>query len=160
MSTAIASMLWMRMMVADLLTRRLMPRADAGLHGSRTRHRREPTFASIMQAAARSPPRVSPVPAHAKGAPTTMTLADRVAIVTGAGHGIGSATALALARAGAHVAVVDIDKAAAEKTAADVTALGRRSLALGTDVRDLASIDKLARQRSDAFGRLDTLAIH
>src|SRR2546422_4230431 len=157
MSTAIASMLWIRMMVADLLTRRLMPRADAGLHGSRTRHRRQPTFASIMQAAARSPLGVSPVPAHAEGAPTTMTLADRVAIVTGAGNGIGSATALALARAGAQGAAVDIDKAAAEKTATDVAALGRRSLALATDVGDVAAIDKMVRQVTDAFGRIDTL---
>ena len=86
-----------------------------------------------------------------------MTLADRVAIVTGAGNGIGSATALALARAGADVAVVDIDKAAAEKTAADVAALGRRSLALATDVGDVAAIDKMVRQVTDAFGRIDTL---
>ena len=86
-----------------------------------------------------------------------MTLTDRVAIVTGAGNGIGSATALALARAGADVAVVDIDKAAAEKTAADVAALGRRSLALATDVGDVAAIDKMVRQVADAFGRIDTL---
>src|SRR5438876_3222339 len=88
---------------------------------------------------------------------TTMTLTDRVAIVTGAGNGIGSATALALARAGADVAVVDIDKAAAEKTAADVTTLGRRSLSVGADVGDVASIDKMVRQVTDAFGRIDVL---
>src|SRR5436309_13589119 len=88
---------------------------------------------------------------------TTMTLTDRVAIVTGAGNGIGSATALALARAGADVAVVDMDKAAAEKTATDVAALGRRSLALATDVGDVAAIDKMVRQVADAFGRIDTL---
>src|SRR3989449_11015025 len=86
-----------------------------------------------------------------------MTLADRVAIVTGAGNGIGSAPALALAGAGADVAVVDIDKAAAEKAAADVAALGRRSLALGTDVGDVASIDKMVGQVADAFGRIDAL---
>src|SRR2546425_372394 len=53
-----------------------------------------------------------------------MTLADRVAIVTGAGQGIGKATALALAQAGAHVAAVDIDQAAAEKTAAAIAGKG------------------------------------
>jgi NAD(P)-dependent dehydrogenase (short-subunit alcohol dehydrogenase family) len=86
-----------------------------------------------------------------------MTLADRVVIVTGAGHGIGRATALALARAGAHVAAVDIDHAAAEKTAAAVTALGRRGLPLATDVGDLASIDKMVRRVAEAFERIDVL---
>jgi NAD(P)-dependent dehydrogenase (short-subunit alcohol dehydrogenase family) len=85
------------------------------------------------------------------------TLTDRVAIVTGAGHGIGHATALALARAGADVAAVDIDKAAAEKTAAAVTAAGRKGLALAADVGDLASIDQMVGQVVQAFGRIDTL---
>ena len=84
-------------------------------------------------------------------------LADRVAIVTGAGHGIGRATALALAGAGAHVVAVDIDKPAAEKTAADVTAAGRRSLALETDVGDLGAIDKMVAHVVDAFGAVDVL---
>ena len=85
------------------------------------------------------------------------TLSDRVAIVTGAGHGIGEATALAFARAGADVAVVDIDKPAAEKIAAAVTALGRKSLAVPCDVGDLASIDAMVRQVVGAFGRIDAL---
>ena len=86
-----------------------------------------------------------------------MTLTDRVAIVTGAGNGIGRATAMALGQAGAHVAAVDIDHAAAEKTAAAVTALGHRSVAVGVDVGDVASIDKMVRQITDAFGRIDVL---
>jgi NAD(P)-dependent dehydrogenase (short-subunit alcohol dehydrogenase family) len=86
-----------------------------------------------------------------------MALGDGIAIVTGAGHGIGRATALALAQAGAHVAVADIDKAAAEKTAADVAAAGRRSLAVATDVGDLGSIDEMVRRVVDAFGHVDVL---
>jgi NAD(P)-dependent dehydrogenase (short-subunit alcohol dehydrogenase family) len=85
------------------------------------------------------------------------TLTDRVAIVTGAGHGIGHATALALAGAGADVVVVDIDKAAAEKTAAAVIAGGRRSLALATDVGDLASIDQMVSRVVETFGHIDAL---
>jgi NAD(P)-dependent dehydrogenase (short-subunit alcohol dehydrogenase family) len=85
------------------------------------------------------------------------TLSDRVAIVTGAGHGIGHATALALAAAGADVAAVDIDKAAAEKTAAAVTAVGRKSLAVATDVGDLASIDEMVGRVMQTFGRIDAL---
>jgi NAD(P)-dependent dehydrogenase (short-subunit alcohol dehydrogenase family) len=85
------------------------------------------------------------------------TPSDRVAIVTGAGHGIGHATALALAAAGADVAAVDIDKAAAEQTAAAVAAAGRRSLAVATDVGDVASIDRMVSQVVEAFGRVDVL---
>jgi NAD(P)-dependent dehydrogenase (short-subunit alcohol dehydrogenase family) len=85
------------------------------------------------------------------------TPTDRVAIVTGAGHGIGHATALALARAGAAVAAVDIDKAAAEKTAAALTAEGRRGLALAADVGELASIDQMVSRVVETFGRVDVL---
>jgi NAD(P)-dependent dehydrogenase (short-subunit alcohol dehydrogenase family) len=85
------------------------------------------------------------------------TLGDRVAIVTGAGHGIGHATALALAGAGADVAVVDIDKAAAEDTAAAVGALGRKSLVVATDVGDVPSIDRMVGQVVYTFGRIDVL---
>jgi NAD(P)-dependent dehydrogenase (short-subunit alcohol dehydrogenase family) len=85
------------------------------------------------------------------------TLTDRIAIVTGSGNGIGEATALAFARAGADVVSVDIDKVAAEKTAAAVTGLGRRSLAIACDVGDLASIDRMVTQVAGAFGRIDAL---
>jgi NAD(P)-dependent dehydrogenase (short-subunit alcohol dehydrogenase family) len=84
-------------------------------------------------------------------------LAEQVAVVTGAGNGIGRATALALARAGAQVAVVDVDAGAAKATAEAVAALGRRSLALDTDVGDLAAIDRMVQAVTGAFGRIDVL---
>jgi len=86
-----------------------------------------------------------------------MTLADRVAIVTGAGNGIGRATALALAQAGAHVVAVDVDAGAAKGAADAVAALGRRSLALDTDVGDLASIDQMVQHVVATFGHIDVL---
>jgi NAD(P)-dependent dehydrogenase (short-subunit alcohol dehydrogenase family) len=86
-----------------------------------------------------------------------MTLDDRVAIVTGAGNGIGKATALALAQAGAHVAAADVDAGAAKAAADAVAALGRRSLALDTDVGDLASIDQMVQHVMATFGRIDIL---
>jgi len=85
------------------------------------------------------------------------TPADQVAIVTGAGNGIGLATAVALGRAGLHVAAVDIDKAAAEQAAAAVAAVGRRSLAVATDVGDLASIDRMVRAVTEGLGPIDVL---
>lgn len=70
-------------------------------------------------------------------------LSDRVAVVTGAGSGIGRALALELAAHGAHVAVADLDGALAESTAREVEALGRRAIAVVTDVRQLASVEQL-----------------
>ena len=86
-----------------------------------------------------------------------MVLADRVAVVTGAGSGIGKATALALARAGARVAAVDVDGAAAKATAAAIGALGTRGLALETDVGDLAAIDRMVQSVTGALGGIDVL---
>ena len=86
-----------------------------------------------------------------------MTLSDRVAIVTGAGTGIGKAAALALARAGAHVAAVDIDAGLAKSTADAVSQLGRRGLAVETDVGDVAAIDAMVRRVIAAFERIDVL---
>jgi len=84
-------------------------------------------------------------------------LHDRVAIVTGAGRGIGDAIARALAAAGAHVTAVDIDAAAAEKTASSITTLGRRGLAVGADVGDVAEIDRMVARVVETFGRVDVL---
>jgi NAD(P)-dependent dehydrogenase (short-subunit alcohol dehydrogenase family) len=86
-----------------------------------------------------------------------MTLEGRIALVTGAGHGIGHATALAFAKAGADVAVVDIDKAAAEKTTAAITAAGRRGVAIVADVGDVAAIDQMVTRAAQAFGHVDVL---
>jgi NAD(P)-dependent dehydrogenase (short-subunit alcohol dehydrogenase family) len=58
-------------------------------------------------------------------------LAGKVAIVTGGGGGIGRAICVAFARAGAKLACLDVDAAAAEKTAA---AFGSEALALRCDV--------------------------
>ncbi|MGI9523897.1 MAG: SDR family NAD(P)-dependent oxidoreductase [Hyphomicrobiaceae bacterium] len=86
-----------------------------------------------------------------------MELADRVAIVTGAGRGIGRACALKLAASGAHVASVDIDSETAASTAAAVEASGRRALAVEADLGDLAGIDRMVESVMSAFGRIDCI---
>src|SRR5207244_12176671 len=63
-----------------------------------------------------------------------MELTGQVAIVTGAGRGIGRATALELARMGADLVVAELDRAGAERTAAEVKGLGRRVSVVPTDV--------------------------
>ena len=68
-------------------------------------------------------------------------LTGRRAIVTGGGRGIGRGIALGLARCGADVAIVYRQGAEeAEATAAEVTALGRRALAVQADTSDGASV--------------------
>lgn len=77
---------------------------------------------------------------------------DRVAVVTGGGGGIGRATSAALAGRGCHVAVADVDRTAAEATADEVRALGRRASVHVVDVRDLAAVEQLATEVVDEHG--------
>ena len=93
-----------------------------------------------------------------------MALQDKVAIVTGSSRGIGKAIALGLAREG--VAVVVAARSETERpgapgtihaTAAEITALGGRALAVRCNVREEASIRAMAQQALDAFGRIDVL---
>jgi NAD(P)-dependent dehydrogenase (short-subunit alcohol dehydrogenase family) len=80
-----------------------------------------------------------------------------VAIVTGAGRGIGRATALELARMGADVVVAELDRAGAERTAGEVRALGRRALAVVTDVTSRKDLAAMVEQTRSALGRIDIL---
>ena len=71
-------------------------------------------------------------------------LTGRVAIVTGASRGLGLTFARALARAGADVVITSRTRASLEPVEAELTALGRRIVALELDVRDEASIRRMA----------------
>ena len=84
-------------------------------------------------------------------------LADKVAVVTGAGRGIGRAVALAYARMGADVACVSRTEENSAKAAAEVEALGRRAWALAVDVSDTAAVDAAAGKILDDAGRVDIL---
>ena len=86
-----------------------------------------------------------------------MRFTGQVALVTGAGRGIGKTIALALAREGADVAIADLDGENAEKTAAEVQHLGRRSFAGVCDVRDHAAVQKLVTGIVGALGKIDVL---
>ncbi|MFF3288707.1 SDR family oxidoreductase [Streptomyces sp. NPDC003023] len=84
--------------------------------------------------------------------------AGRVVAVTGAGRGIGRAVAHALAAAGAHVALGDIDTAAAEAAAEDVRRQsGGRTIGLQLDVTDSASFERFLDRAQERFGPLDVL---
>jgi len=87
----------------------------------------------------------------------TVRLIDKVAIVTGSGHGIGQATALRLAAEGARVVVADIDEESAEKSAAEVEAMGSGVLFVPVDVTSAADAENMVDRTVEAFGRVDIL---
>ena len=85
-------------------------------------------------------------------------LAGRVALVTGAGRGIGQAIARAFAHEGADVAIhYRASRDGAERTAADVRAVGRRAELLQADVSRIAEGQRLVAETVARFGRLDVL---
>jgi len=79
-------------------------------------------------------------------------LSGRVAVVTGAGKGIGRGIALCLARAGADVAVAARTGSDIESLAQEIRDLGRRSLAVVTDVTHTEQVERLAAQTIAALG--------
>jgi len=91
-------------------------------------------------------------------------LSGRVALVTGASRGIGKALAVRLAREGADVVVAAKSEQSTERlpgsiheTADEIRALGRRALAVPTDVRDEEAIRRMVERTIDELGRLDIL---
>ena len=86
-----------------------------------------------------------------------MRLKDRVAIVTGGAQGIGREYCLRFAREGASVVVADLRVDQAKAVEAEIAELGGEALALETDVADEASVEAMARQTHERFGRIDAL---
>ena len=84
-------------------------------------------------------------------------LDGRVAIVTGASSGLGVAFARALAEAGADIALGARRVERLAETRAMVEALGRRAIAVPTDVADPAACTRLVEATVEAFGRVDVL---
>ena len=87
----------------------------------------------------------------------SIDLTGRRALVTGAGRGIGRGIALRLAGAGADVAVNDLDRDSAERTAAQVAAAGRRSVALQGDLARTDEVHAVCDRAVDALGGVDIL---
>jgi gluconate 5-dehydrogenase len=84
-------------------------------------------------------------------------LSGQVALVTGTSRGLGQYIARALARAGADLILTSRRREALGEFEAEIRGLGRRTLALELDVRDLASIQRMAAEAEDAFGQIHIL---
>jgi 3-oxoacyl-[acyl-carrier protein] reductase len=87
-----------------------------------------------------------------------MKLQGQVALVTGGSRGIGRATALAFAQEGADIAFCHLDDGAqADRTAAEITALGRRAMHRSLDVADLEAGRAFVAEAVAALGPIDIL---
>jgi 3-oxoacyl-[acyl-carrier protein] reductase len=83
-------------------------------------------------------------------------LENKVALVTGGGRGIGRGIVLEFAREGADVAInYRRDHDAADGTAREVEALGRRAVVVQADVGEREAVDRMVGEARAAFGRLD-----
>ncbi|HWK45407.1 MAG TPA: glucose 1-dehydrogenase [Stellaceae bacterium] len=83
-----------------------------------------------------------------------MLLADRIALVTGAGQGNGAAIALGLAREGARLIVTDLDGEAASRTADAIRAAGGTAWTYRLDVTDAQACRDVAGRVAAEAGAL------
>lgn len=84
-------------------------------------------------------------------------LAGSVAIVTAAGQGIGDAIARTFAREGASVAVVDLNRAEAQRVAREIEAAHGNALVLDTDVTRTDAVAAMVKAVIDRWGTVDIL---
>jgi 3-hydroxybutyrate dehydrogenase len=86
-----------------------------------------------------------------------MKLQDKTAIVTGAASGIGKEIAIVFAREGAKVVIADLNKAAADATAAEIRAAGGQALGVAMDVCSEEAVNAGVAAAAAAFGGVDVL---
>lgn len=84
-----------------------------------------------------------------------MQLANKVALITGAGSGIAKATAKLFALEGAKVAALGRTKDELEKTVAEIHQLNGEAIPLVADVSDPQEMQQVTQQVVDKWGRLD-----
>lgn len=88
---------------------------------------------------------------------TDKSLANRIAVVTGASRGIGRATALALAQAGAHVVALARTQGALEELDDAIRSVGGAATLVPVDLKDFEALDRLGAAIHERWGRLDVL---
>jgi NAD(P)-dependent dehydrogenase (short-subunit alcohol dehydrogenase family) len=86
-----------------------------------------------------------------------MRLADKTALITGAGSGMGRLAAQVFAREGAQIVAVDVVEPALRETAASVEAEAGQIVAVPADVSVAADVERAVAEGVRAFGRLNVL---
>ena len=84
-----------------------------------------------------------------------LSLDGRVVGITGGGTGLGLAMVRALARAGADLAIAGRRPGPIEDAAGEVEAMGRKALAIPTDISDSGQVDRLVSTTWQHFGHID-----
>jgi NAD(P)-dependent dehydrogenase (short-subunit alcohol dehydrogenase family) len=86
-----------------------------------------------------------------------MRLADKVALITGAGSGMGRLAAQMFAREGARIVAADVIEGQLNETVASVEAEGGEIAGFAMDVTDAGSVQAAIAAGVKTFGRLDVL---
>ncbi|RYD51268.1 MAG: SDR family NAD(P)-dependent oxidoreductase, partial [Sphingomonadales bacterium] len=86
-----------------------------------------------------------------------MSLAGRIAVVTGSGGGLGRAHALYLAGQGAKIVVNDLSQDSADAVAAEIVAAGGDAIAVAGSVTDEAAVAAMVETVVAQWGRIDIL---
>ncbi|MGJ7492304.1 3-hydroxybutyrate dehydrogenase [Variovorax sp. ZT4R33] len=86
-----------------------------------------------------------------------MQLKDKVAFITGSASGIGKEIAILFAQEGAKIVIADLNKAAADATAAQLKAKGAEAIGVAVDVTSEEQVDAAVEEAAKAFGGIDIL---
>jgi meso-butanediol dehydrogenase/(S,S)-butanediol dehydrogenase/diacetyl reductase len=86
-----------------------------------------------------------------------MSIANKVALVTGAGQGIGRGIALRLAKDGADIALVDVKADKIAEVAKEIEALGRRTTTFVADVGSRAEVYAAIDHTEKTLGGFDII---
>lgn len=84
-------------------------------------------------------------------------IAGSVIAVTGGGSGIGKGLCIAFGKMGAEVAVLDLNAAAAEKTAGEIIEAGGKAMAAAVDVTDFQAVERVFAEVINCYGKIDGL---
>lgn len=84
-------------------------------------------------------------------------LDGKVVVISGVGPALGTTLARRCADAGADLVLAARTVDRLDDVAKDVAGMGRRALAVGTDITDDAQVDNLVREALQAYGKVDVL---